>query len=111
AIRTLHTKKTYHGDLKACNMLVKEISSGEWEYYYIDYDRVVFDKEVSFRRCVKNMAQLHTSIPWCIFWADRMRFFKSYAQGTGLMSQEKEFLRDVLRESAKRIPVVMEPLE
>ncbi|HHT9118449.1 MAG TPA: lipopolysaccharide kinase InaA family protein [Candidatus Hypogeohydataceae bacterium YC38] len=111
AIRSLHEKKTYHGDLKACNILVKEVSHGGWEYYYIDYDRVIFDKEVSFRRCVKNMAQLHTSIPWCITWADRMRFFKSYAQGTGLMSRKREFIRDVLRESAKRIPVVMEPLE
>ncbi|MFQ5956861.1 MAG: lipopolysaccharide kinase InaA family protein, partial [Candidatus Brocadiales bacterium] len=79
-IRSLHDKKIYHGDLKACNILVKEIPQGEWIFYFIDYDKVVFDQEVPLRRKIKNLAQLHTSIPWCITRADRMRFYHAYAR-------------------------------
>jgi hypothetical protein len=124
----------YHGDLKACNILVEErpqpsaISHqqsliplsppllkgdiggfGAWQFYFIDYDRVIFDSEISFRRKAKNLAQLHTSIPWCITRTDRMRFYREYSKGLGL--DKKPFLLAVLQFSAKRIPVLMEPIE
>ncbi|MEE9201135.1 MAG: lipopolysaccharide kinase InaA family protein [Candidatus Brocadiales bacterium] len=111
ALWSLHEKNTYHGDLKACNILVEELPENKWEFYFIDYDKVVFDHEVSIRRRIKNIAQLHTSIPWCITWADRMRFFKSYAGDAGYEHSKAAFLREVMRESNKRIPVHMEPLE
>lgn len=111
AIRSLHDKNTYHGDLKACNILVEELPDGGWEFYFIDYDKVVFDQKVSLRRRIKNLAQLHTSIPWCITWADRMRFFKAYAGDETYARSKAAFLREVMRESNKRIPVAMHPLE
>lgn len=111
AIRSLHDKKIYHGDLKACNVLVKELSQDKWEFYFIDYDKVVFDQDVPLRRRIKNLAQLHTSIPWCITWSDRMRFYQAYAEGTDDIRYKGEFLSEVMKESGKRIPVLMEPLE
>lgn len=111
AMRSLHDKKVYHGDLKACNILVKELPEDDWEFYFIDYDKVVFDHEISFRRRIKNLAQLHTSIPWCITWTDRMRFFKAYARNADDIHSRTEFLSEVMKESSKRIPVFMEPIE
>lgn len=111
AVRSLHDKKVYHGDLKACNILVKELPGDWWEFYFIDYDKVVFDQEVSTRRRIKNLAQLHTSIPWCITWADRMRFYNAYSRNTDNIRSKAGFLGEVMRESSKRIPVIMEPLE
>ncbi|MFQ5862624.1 MAG: lipopolysaccharide kinase InaA family protein [Candidatus Brocadiales bacterium] len=111
AIRSLHDKKVYHGDLKACNILVKELPQDKWEFYFIDYDRVVFDQEVSLRRRIKNLAQLHTSIPRCITWADRLRFYQAYTRDTDDIRSKIGFLSEVMKESSKRIPVVMEPLE
>jgi tRNA A-37 threonylcarbamoyl transferase component Bud32 len=130
-IRLFHDKEIYHGDLKACNILVEEPSQqsansnqqsaiyqsspllkgdlGTWQFYLIDYDRVVFDREISLRRRAKNLAQLHTSIPWCITRSDRMRFYREYSKGLGL--DKKPFLRKVLQFSANRIPVLMEPIE
>lgn len=111
AMRSLHDKKVYHGDLKACNILVKELPEEDWEFYFIDYDKVVFDHTISLRRRIKNLAQLHTSIPWCITWADRMRFFRAYARNSDNIHSRTEFLREVMKESSKRIPVFMEPIE
>ena len=111
AMRSLHDKRVYHGDLKACNILIKELSQGECEFYFIDYDKVVFDQEVSTRRRIKNLAQLHTSIPWCITWADRMRFYKAYTRNSDNIRSKTDFLSQVMKESGKRIPVFMEPLE
>lgn len=111
AIRSLHDKKVYHADLKACNILVKALPQGRWEFYFIDYDRVVFNQNISFRRRIKNLAQLHTSIPWCISWADRMRFYQAYAKNSDDIRSKTEFFREIMKESSKRIPVFMEPLE
>lgn len=109
AVRLLHDKRIYHGDLKACNILVEELLQGTWQFYLIDYDRVVFDSEISLRRRANNFAQLHASIPWCINRSDRMRFYREYSQGLGL--DKKSFLRTVLQFSARKIPVLMEPIE
>jgi tRNA A-37 threonylcarbamoyl transferase component Bud32 len=113
-VRLLHEKRIYHGDLKACNILVEERQNNPaegmtWQFYLIDYDRVIFDREISLRRRAKNLAQLHTSIPWCISRSDRMRFYREYSRGLGL--DKKDFLRTVLQFSARRIPVFMEPIE
>ena len=109
AVRLFHDKRIYHGDLKACNILVEEQAQGAWQFYLIDYDRVIFDSEISLRRRAKNLAQLHTSIPWCISRSDRMRFYREYSKGLGL--DKKSFIRTVLQFSAGRIPVLMEPIE
>ncbi|MFN3466367.1 MAG: lipopolysaccharide kinase InaA family protein [Candidatus Brocadiales bacterium] len=109
AVRLFHDKRIYHGDLKACNILVEEQAKGTWQFYLIDYDRVIFDSEISLRRRAKNLAQLHTSIPWCISRSDRMRFYREYSKGLEL--NKKTFLRTVLQFSAGRIPVLMEPIE
>ncbi len=141
AIKILHDKKVYHGDLKACNILVEELPQGSnpsftglrrnadpeliplspplakgdlggfeaWQFYLIDYDRVMFDREISLRRRAKNLAQLHTSIPWCIGRTDRMRFYREYSKGLEL--DKKSFIGKVLQFSASRIPVLMEPIE
>ena len=111
-VRLFHDKRIYHGDLKACNILVEELPQstlGGWQFYLIDYDRVIFDNEISFRRRANNFAQLHASIPWCVSRSDRMRFYREYSKGLGL--DKKSFLRTVLQFSARKIPVLMEPIE
>ena len=53
-----------------------------------DYDRVRFDLPVSPRRRVKNLAQLSASVAICITLADRLRFFRAYADGNVGLERE-----------------------
>ncbi|HNR13893.1 MAG TPA: lipopolysaccharide kinase InaA family protein [Thermodesulfobacteriota bacterium] len=111
AIRSLHDKKIYLGDLKAPNILV-ERALQEWVFYFVDTDRVTFEQPVSLRRIVKNFAQLHTSIPWCMTRTDRLRFLVAYlGRDRFRMRYKKAIIRNVLRESSKRLAVHMTPIE
>jgi len=110
AIRELHNKGVYIGDLKAPNILVEETNAG-CRFYFVDTDRISFDRPVSERRAIKNFAQIHTSIPWCMSRTDRLRFLLAYCGNDRLHKNHKTIIKRVLQESKKRLAVVMTPLE
>ena len=77
-----------------------------------DYDRVEFDRAVSPRRRVKNLAQLSASVPVCVSLADRLRFFQAYAQGAPDVAADwKRWFRRVAAECRRKIVVRMRPIE
>lgn len=109
--RELHAAGVYHGDLKAVNLFVQESPEGP-RVVLADYDRVVFDREVSPRRRIKNLAQLSASVAVCISLADRLRFFREYAaDDPARLAAWKNWFRRVVRECRRKIVVRMEPIE
>ncbi len=110
-LRRLHATGTYHADLKAVNLFLRE--SGERTAVVLaDYDRVEFDADVPRRRRLKNLSQLSASIPICISHADRLRFFRAYARDEPeLLADWKACFRHVAELCRQKIVVRMEPIE
>ncbi len=110
-IRRLHLECVYHSDLKAVNLFVRPTRRGP-EIVLADYDRVEFDRPVSPRRCIKNLAQLSASVPVCISLADRLRFFRAYAAGDEpRLRAWKRWFRRIVEDCRRKIVVRMEPIE
>jgi tRNA A-37 threonylcarbamoyl transferase component Bud32 len=93
-IRRLHESGIFQHDLKSNNILVKE-KDDDWQFFFIDLDRIKFKKELSYQERVKNLAQINASVADCITVSDRLRFFKSYAAKTHLFAQRKMIYREV----------------
>lgn len=109
--RSLHAAGVYHGDLKAVNLFVRESPAGP-RIAIADYDRVEFDRAVSPRRRIKNLAQLSASVAVCISLADRLRFFREYSAGDAKSAAGwKNWFRRVTAECRRKIVVRMQPIE
>lgn len=78
-IGRLHTLGIYHADLKACNILTDDDSLS---FYLIDTDRVRQYAYLSETRRIRNLLQIHLSIPKHVSRAFRMRFLKGYTKET-----------------------------
>lgn len=101
SFRRLHNSNIYHGDLKAENILVMELQNG-WDFYYLDLDRVVFHKKITRRRKIKNLSQLNASMPNCIPYTDRLRFYRAYAGVESLTKEHKQVLQIIIHVSRQR---------
>ncbi|MFH1228569.1 MAG: lipopolysaccharide kinase InaA family protein [Planctomycetota bacterium] len=118
AVRRLHHKGVFHCDLKANNVIVKETADSvnynrenptnprfpNWEFYFIDLDRVKFRQVLPWRERIKNLAQLNAAMPAVMTKSDRIRFFRYYAYGDVPVrtSREVRILAAIMRISIKR---------
>jgi tRNA A-37 threonylcarbamoyl transferase component Bud32 len=94
-IRNLHDKGIYHADLKSNNILVGE-EADSWRLYVVDLDRLRCGRRLSFEERANNLAQINASVADCITPADRMLFFRHYAQGTPLAKEGKRYFRRIM---------------
>lgn len=101
SFQQLHNSNVYHGDLKAENILVMEVEDG-WDFYYLDLDRVFFNKKITLRRKIKNLSQLNASMPNCITYTDRLRFYRTYTGIKNLTEEDKQILRAIIYLSRQR---------
>lgn len=101
SFRQLHDSNIYHGDLKAENILIMELSNG-WNFYYLDLDRVFFYKKITLRRRIKNLSQLNASMPNCITYTDRLRFYRTYTGMRRLTKENKQILQTIIHLSIQR---------
>jgi serine/threonine protein kinase len=101
-IRELHEKGIYHADLKSDNILVREKDDWDWEFFFVDLDRVTFKKKLSFKKRINNLAQINASVADCINVSDRLRFFWEYAKGSPLFSQRKRYYRNIIEIGKKK---------
>jgi hypothetical protein len=110
-LRSLHAAGVYHADLKAVNLFLRR-DGREPSFALADYDRVEFDREVTRRRRVKNLAQLSASVAVCVSLADRLRFFREYAvHEPQELAGWKGWFRRVIDECRRKIVVRMQPIE
>lgn len=103
-LKNLHDKGIYQNDFKTTNIFVEEPVLAKESFWLIDLDQVFFSKKVSWRRKIKNLCQINTSIPWQITLTDRLRFFHWYTGKSRLEKADKKTLKESIRLSWKRNP-------
>ncbi|MFH0813837.1 MAG: lipopolysaccharide kinase InaA family protein [Pseudomonadota bacterium] len=91
----VYEKKVYFENLKAEKILVEEKGENSWRFYFENVDRIVFNHPVSDIKKMKNLLQLHATIPSTIGGKDRLRFLCYFLRP---LSREKgkAFIRKVL---------------
>jgi len=102
ALREFHSKKIYHKDLSAKNLLVGRRDDGRPRFYCVDTDSIQFPLRLSLRRRIKNLAQLN-GLPACVTTADRIRFYKEYFGLQSLSPVHKFLIRVIHRLSRRRM--------
>ena len=100
-LRRMHGGNVYHSDLKASNLQVRERGEG-WEWFLVDLAAVRLGRLVPVGERVRNLAQLHASVPMLVSRADRLRFLRAYASGAGWAADERAILADVARLTSRR---------
>ena len=101
SFKQLHDLSIYHGDLKESNVMVGELP-GTWELFYIDLDRVYFNKNITLKKKIKNLSQLNASLPNYITYTDRLRFYRTYAGVKTLNVEDKRILKSIIQLSIQR---------
>jgi len=69
-----------HKDLKAANVLVREMEPGAWRFYLLDLDAVRFPRHIRMEWKLVNLAQLNAAVSLKFTWTDRMRFLRCLAR-------------------------------
>lgn len=101
SFKHLHDSGIYHSDLKANNIMIMELPE-TWDFFYLDLDRVSFQKKIALKKKTKNLAQLNASTPHCITYTDRLRFYQAYAGIKDFTEADKQILRAIIRLSLQR---------
>ena len=79
-VNRLHGLWIYHGDLKASNILIKELGPSDFEFYLIDLDHVKVCCYLNLYQRYRNIMQLNKSFldRKCISMTDRLGFLHTY---------------------------------
>ena len=104
----LHQREIFHGDMKACNILVSE-EGEDWRFQLLDLEDVRLDHKVNGGDVFRNLLQLNTSIPKGITHTDRMRFYKEYCGLYPFIQDKKRFLSKLIQKSKERGVVYVTP--
>lgn len=101
SFKQLHDSNVYHADLKANNIMIMELPD-TWNFFYLDLDRVCFNKKITHKKKIKNLSQLNASLPNCITFTDRLRFYRAYSGMERLDSESKQSLQAIIQLSIRR---------
>jgi len=99
-LHRLHRMGIYHRDLKSSNILVRDWDSERRAFFIVDLDRVQKRRRIPVSKTLKNLLQVRNST-----WSrrERIRFFSSYAELSGMTRPEgKRFVRKLLSSHVKR---------
>jgi len=95
-IAKMHNRNVFHGDLKTCNIMVKEKENKSFDFIFLDFDKVAFNEEISIRKRIKNLTQINLSTPGCITITDRFRFLREYLNQCNIADEKKTMLREII---------------
>lgn len=97
-LRAFHQAGLYAGDMRDANLLVEENSSTAWNFYLVDFDRVMHVVPLNQRRRLKNLVQLERTLGRSLQGGDRLFFLHHYL-GLPLPSPayRKNFIRKLIR--------------
>ena len=101
SFRQLHDSNVYHADLKANNIMIMELPD-TWDFFYLDLDRVCFNKKITLAKKIKNLSQLNASLSNCITYTDRLRFYRAYTGVESLDRESKRILQAIIQLSIQR---------
>src|SRR3990170_735328 len=101
SLRQFHDSGVYHSDLKGSNIMITELPD-TWNIFYIDLDRVYFNKRITLKKKIKNLTQLNASMPNCITYTDRLRFYRTYTGIKKLSDKDKQIVRSIIQFSIQR---------
>ena len=73
-----------------------------WNFFYLDLDRVCFDKKITLTKKIRNLSQLNASLSNCITYTDRLRFYRAYTGVESLDSENKRILQAIIQLSLHR---------
>jgi tRNA A-37 threonylcarbamoyl transferase component Bud32 len=80
-VRNLHISGCGHNDLSPRNILVR-YRDGEYIYYLLDYEDVVFYTDTPRRRMIKDLHHLNERAMKLATLKERLRFLKCYLRGS-----------------------------
>lgn len=100
ALRRMHQRQFVHNDYKWRNLLVDQQNT----VYLIDCPLgAVWPKAIFLRRRFKDFKALDRVAKYKLRATQRLRFYLQYAQKTRLEPQDKQFLRQLLSKTERRI--------
>ncbi len=102
-LKRLHQKAIYHADLKSNNILVRVSMDRKQDFYFIDLDRVYFQKNLSEHQKINNLAQINASVSKIMTPKDRLRFFYYYMGKNLTKNQRKHYYNIILEISRKKV--------
>ena len=101
SFQQLHDSGIYHADLKGSNILIRELPD-TWDFFYIDLDRVRFNTTITRKEKINNLTQLNASLPNCVTYTDRLRFYRIYTGAKKLHDEDKKIVRSIIQLSIQR---------
>jgi len=93
-IAGLHARGIYHADLKSNNILVRA-AAASWEFFFVDLDRVSFNRPLTFDRRANNLAQIHASVADVMTVRDRLYFFRIYSREAACYTDRKKYFERI----------------
>jgi tRNA A-37 threonylcarbamoyl transferase component Bud32 len=101
---SLHSRRIYHNDLKASNILFyNEASSREGLFSLIDLQGLKRCLYVSQRRKIKNLAQLGRTLGRFLTRSEKLVFLNAYGEFHGIEREQKRALVSaILRETRRQ---------
>jgi hypothetical protein len=95
-VARLHRAGVFQSDLRAANILVEQARDG-LRLHLVDTEAVRFCTPVTDSQRLKNMTSLNFTFVPCVTITDRMRVFRSYADGLGMnCTERKAWLRKTI---------------
>lgn len=96
ALSLMHNHNIFHHDLKTCNIMVKEEGDKSFNFFFLDFDKVSFEEDITIQTRVKNLTQINLSTPTLITLTDRFRFLKEYLKQCGVTGEKRIILRKII---------------
>jgi lipopolysaccharide heptosyltransferase I len=91
-INKVHKRGVFHRDFHAGNILIQK-ENAEYRFYIIDLHRAKILERLSKKEIINNLIELHKFFSLYLSSSDRLRFFKSYIDGTLLEGEYKKYAK------------------